>query len=93
MQWFLIGELFSALARATNREGVQPAIPKWLDMIAAFIEQGTASVQELNFLKMQIQTMVKENREPTDSEWAELKERSDTAHEIIQGADLGDTQQ
>lgn len=90
MQWVLFGELFSALARATNREGVQPAIPKWLDMIAAFIEQGSVAASELNFLKMQIQTMVRENREPTDDEWSELKERSDAAHDIIQNADLGE---
>lgn len=90
MQWVLIGELFSALARASNQVGAQPAIPRWLDMIAAFIEQGGVGVQELNALKLQIQTMVRENREPTDEEWADLQARSDAAHEAIQSADLSD---
>ena len=90
MQWVLIGELFSALARASNSVGAQPAIPRWLDMIAAIIERGAESAAELNILKMQIQTMVQEDREPTEDEWASLQERSDAAHDAIQSVDLGE---
>lgn len=90
IQWVLIGELFGVLARATGREEVAPAIPRWLSMIQAFIERGNATKVELNALKAQIVQMVNEGREPTDEEWSALQARSDAAHDAIQSADLSD---
>ena len=90
MQWVLIGELLSALASATNRPGVRPAIPRYLDMLAAIVERGAEGAQELNVLKMQILQMVREDREPTEDEWNDLQGRSDAAHDAIQSVDLGD---
>ncbi len=90
MNWILFGELFAALARATQREGVQPAIPTWLEQISVMLTQGGASVHEIKNLERHILKMVAENREPTADEWAKLKARSDKSHQIIQNADLSE---
>lgn len=49
---------------------------------------GDLTEQKLDQLANSIQTMVRENREPTPEEWAKLRSRSDTAHDRIQSADL-----
>ena len=90
MQWVLIGEVLSALARASNQVGAQPAIPRYLDMLAAIIERGAEGAAELNVLKMHIQMMVQDDREPTEDEWADLQGRSDAAHDAIQSVDLSE---
>lgn len=90
MEWVLIGELFGVLARATNRPGVRPDIPKYLDMLAAIVERGGVAKEELVALKAHINQMVAEDREPTQEEWDTLRGRSDDAHATIQNADLSE---
>lgn len=81
----LIAQLFSVLAIATNRDGVSPAVPRWLNTLAAILESGSRGRQALLELRDQIETMVLEDRQPTPDEWATLTARSDAAHDIIQG--------
>lgn len=88
MNWGLVGLIFSALARATTRENVSPGIPEALDALTALINSGEATEAQLNALNQKVNELVRDDRPPTEGEFAELFARSDDAHDIIQNADL-----
>lgn len=55
-----------------------------VQMGASFIEQGFKAEGDMQVLIDQVQSMVDENREPTDEEWSDLQARSEEAHEIFE---------
>lgn len=54
-----------------------------LNLLAVAVEAGVAGYEEIKRLNSQIEDMVLQGREPTKDEWAELRLRSQTAHDIL----------
>lgn len=59
------------------------SIASALQLIALAIEAGSNGKEELEKLQLQVAEMVSNRREPTKDEWAELKARSDAAHDAL----------
>lgn len=78
-----VSQLLLAIASAAG--GVSnPTVQKWLSIAASLLQQGEQARADVEALTAQVQTMVDENREPTQAEWDDLAARSDAAHDIIQ---------
>lgn len=59
------------------------AIIAVLQLVSVAIEAGVNGHEELTKLQAQIEDMVLQGREPTKAEWAELKLRSQAAHDVL----------
>jgi len=77
----------SILARTADVGKHGTAIGSVLALGATAVERGELGRVELKALRAQIEAMLSEGRQPTDTEFAALRARSDAAHEIIQGSD------
>jgi hypothetical protein len=55
-----------------------------LNLMAVAIEAGVAGYEEIQRLKLQVDEMVAQGREPTKAEWSELRARSEAAHLALQ---------
>lgn len=61
------------------------SISSVLSLIALAVETGSTANEELQKIQVLVGDMVANRREPTKDEWAELKARSDAAHDALQG--------
>lgn len=59
------------------------AVVSVLELISVALKAGSQGWEDLQKLHAQVDAMVAENREPTKDEWAELRERSRVAHDIL----------
>lgn len=85
-----ISSLLRAISSVSGVGGVAGvAVGTLLNFGADLIDKGEEGAAELESLNVQVQTMVTENRGPTDDELNALKARSDAAHAAIQGTDSG----
>lgn len=75
------------LARTADIGKHGTAIGSVLALGATAIERGEAGRVELKALRAQIEAMLSEGRQPTDTEFAALRARSDAAHDVIQAGD------
>ena len=86
MDPLLIVTLLRSLALLTGDSALGyrgTSVVSVLKLIAAAVEVGSAGKDELTHLAQVVDQMVAEGREPTKAEWAELKHRSDVAHDIL----------
>ena len=60
-----------------------------LATVHAVLTGGAVSLETLREVTDAVRTMVEEDREPTEAEWALLRARSDDLHDAIQDVDLG----
>ena len=81
----LIAGLIRAIAIAAPVLGIGD-VTKYANVAAMLIETGDAAKADMAELTAQIETMVKEKRNPTEAEWNGLKARSDALHDAIQAA-------
>lgn len=86
MNPILIAELFGLAAAVARSPSVgQESLAKLLEMGHAAVNAGVRGEQDLIELKIQMQRMVDEDRDPTKQEWDSLRDRNQTAGDIIQG--------
>ena len=62
------------------------AIIKYIGLLLGFLDDVDGGDKRLTLLHDHLKRIVAEGRDPTDEEFADLKARSDAAHERIQGA-------
>lgn len=85
----IIATLLEALGTAVpGIASGQSALAGILDTVlltaAALIKAGEAGSTELQALAAHVQTMVGSGTDPTEDDWNQLKQRSDSAHALIQ---------
>ncbi len=83
----LAPQLLNLVALASETAG-QPTIARYLTLAGALFQQGVRAYADLVALKDMVQTMVREEREPTADEWNAFKQRSDVAHSVIQSYNI-----
>jgi len=62
------------------------SVIRFLNLGLGIVMSGIDVVNKLSALDLKIGEFIAEGRDPTDDEWAELKTRSDVAHDRIQEA-------
>lgn len=81
----LIAEFISVIAADLADAGIlSPVVNAVLSAGAALIRQGDQGAAALQELTTQVKTMVNAGRDPTESEWDDLRMRSQAAHVAIQ---------
>lgn len=74
----------SAVAADPNFGKIGTSVKRLIDLASAALERGAEGAEDLKAIVAQLDVMVKEGREPSESEWTSLKARSDAAHKVIQ---------
>lgn len=83
----LIASILQTLALVSRNPALGFDATKYaeiLEFLARLVERGNAATDELRKLRTEVETMVQENRPPTDDEVARWKARSDAAHADLQ---------
>ena len=57
-----------------------------MDIAATLVRAGDAGASQLQELTAHVQAMIKAGTDPTEDDWNILKQRSDSAHALIQSA-------
>jgi|SRR5882672_336522 len=86
--WLMLPQVINLVAAAVQYAGVNPAVPKFLGVLAQISAQGEAAYDALTQLKDLVVRMIAEGREPTDDEWEALRIRSEVASDTIQSYDF-----
>lgn len=81
MPWAILSVILQTLA-SSGLSG--DTVSKYLAFMSALFGRGGPTEDALKALKEHVERMVAEKRPPTESEWAELRARSDAAHDRIQ---------
>lgn len=84
----MLPQIISLISEASKLIPSAGAVPRYLDILAVLVGQGTKAYDELVALKGLVKLMVQEKREPTDDEWTSWQVRSDIAHDAIQNYDI-----
>lgn len=71
--------------------GALSALASVATLASTLLQQGEAGAAQLGDLTKELEKMVAAGRNPTESEWAGLRKRSDSAHSVIQAAAAGKT--
>lgn len=87
----LIDLLFAVSAAAKLPEVGADAVARWTSLAGDVLRSGQDVDRRLKELKASVEQMVAENRAPTPQEWADLRNRSDSAHDVIQNWSEGGT--
>lgn len=84
----LVGNILQTLAVIANapewgKRGA--AVSAILGVTATALQSGQESIYALQYLKARVDELARSGMPPTEDDWATMKHRSDSAHEILKG--------